>query len=248
MFDKQGHERQIFARFCGAAGLEILDGSIEQPKRDPPDLRAHVKGQGPTAFELVRLNTAADLKYKYRLQPGEKSFNSSFAALPDGRRDALNRKFARGGVAISFSGSEPDSARKRALGFLWRLLEDIPAEYHGEVRLPRPSAPLALDSVYVMKPHCSDGPHWRTFGSRGPDEIDLDQLRKKLETPYDGSERLELLAYVDQGEIAWHGATEHIAQLVAEILPRSKFHTVWVYEGLLDCVSVGLCRATTGPL
>jgi hypothetical protein len=40
---KHIHERWIFQRFWVAAGLRILDGSIEQPEQDPPGLRLRPK-------------------------------------------------------------------------------------------------------------------------------------------------------------------------------------------------------------
>jgi hypothetical protein len=73
---KLGHERFIFNRFCAAAGLDVIEGSVEPPKDDPPDLRASMQLYGPTAFELVRLNDPDDLKTKSRQLPGGQLFQS----------------------------------------------------------------------------------------------------------------------------------------------------------------------------
>jgi hypothetical protein len=242
---KRGHERFVFCRFCASAGLAIVEGSLESGE-DPPDLRADLKDFGRTAFELVRLNDPDDLKAKNRVGLGDRLLNESFAGLDDSRRAALTTKFVDCGINICFSGTESDAARKQALGFLWKVLEDLPAEHNGQVHLPRPSSPSALSLVYVTHAHCDDGPHLRAFGSGGEYPLDLEQLRKKLTTPYDGSERLELLAYVERGEIAHLGATEQVGELVTELLLQSSFHTVWVYEGLLDRVAFAVCR--TSPL
>ena len=242
---KLGHERFIFSRFCAAAGLNILEGSVEQPKDDPPDLRASMQIYGPTAFELVRLNDPDALKAKSRLAPGLKLFKASFASLADAHRVALTEKFADSAITISFSGTESDAARREALAFLWPLLETLPAKHEGEVHLARYNAPAALAWLYITHTFGRDGPHLQSFGSGGEYPLDLEQLRKKLATPYSRAERLELLAYVDSGEIAFMGADEAIAALVLELLPRSSFHTVWIYEGLLDRVAYAVCRAPT---
>jgi hypothetical protein len=122
------HERRFFTRFCAAAGLEPLEGSIEEPERNPPDRRAQLRGyDGPTAFELVRLNDPDDLRTKRRVAPGDQLFKTSFAALEASRCAALKAKFADCAITISFSGTETDAARKDALAFLWQLLDDLPA-------------------------------------------------------------------------------------------------------------------------
>ena len=239
---KRGHERFVFCRFCAAAGLVVMDGSIEQPNDDPPDLRAEVEGQGRTAFELVRLNDFDDLKTKSRVGPGDRLLRTSFAALEDSRRSALTAKFADCGINLCFDGLSPDADRKEALAYLWNRLEELPADHNGQVHLARPATPSALLFLYVTRAHCDDGPHLHAFGMGGEYPLDLNQLRTKLATRYDRSERLELLAYVDSGEIAFMGAIERIEELVAELLPQSSFHTVWIYEGLLDRVSFALTR------
>jgi hypothetical protein len=66
--------------------------------------------------------------------------------------------------------------------FLWKVLEDLPAEHNGQVHLPRPSSPSSLSLVYVTHAHGDDGPHLRAFGSGGEYPLDLEQLRKKLTT------------------------------------------------------------------
>ncbi len=240
---KLGHERFIFSRFVAAAGLDIVEGSIEQPKSDPPDLRANVESYGPTAFELLRLNDPDDLKAKNRVVPGGKLFKAAFAALENPRRAALAAKFADCAITICFSGTETDTARRAALAFLWGLLEELPAQHNGEVHLAPYKPPAALDFLYVTHTSGRDGPHLQCFGSGGEYPLNLEKLREKLLTPYDGSERLELLAYIDRGEIAFLGATERIEELIAELLPESSFRTVWIYEGLLDRVPYAVSRA-----
>ena len=241
---KLGHERFIFNRFCAPAGLDIVEGSVEQPLQDPPDLRANLKSYGQTAFELVRLNDRDALKAKNRVVPGTILFMASFADLGAERRATLTAKFADCALTISFCGTENDADRRDALTFLWKLLEELPAEHEGQVQLARFKAPAALTWLYITHTFGRDGPHLQSFGSGGEFPLDLDQLRKKLVTPYSRSERLELLAYIDSGEIAHLGATERIADLVVELLPQSSFHTVWIYEGLLDRVAFAVCRAS----
>lgn len=133
---KLDHERWYFTRFCAAAGLELIEGTIEQPEPDPPDLRAQLRGyDGPTAFEMVRLNDPDDLRTKKRAAPGDRLFKASFAALEASRRAALEAKFVDCAITISFSGTEPHKARKDALPSLWHLLEELPAQHDGQVRL-----------------------------------------------------------------------------------------------------------------
>src|SRR5579862_7610081 len=162
---KRDRERWFFARFCAAAGLEPVEGSIEQPEEDPPDLRVQVRGhEGPTAFELVRLNDPDDLRAKKRGASGDQLFKASFAALDTSRSAALKSKFKNCAVTISFSGTEPDTARGNALTFLWRLLEELPAQHDGPVRLKLFGAPTALTSLWITHtPFESDGPRLQTF-------------------------------------------------------------------------------------
>jgi hypothetical protein len=120
-------------RFCAAAGLDIVEGSVEQPQRDPPDLGGDLKGYRVAALELVRLNDRDALKAKNRVAPGTKLFKASFAALEESRRVALAAKFADCALTISFAGTESDAVRHEALVFLWKLLEEPPAQHDGEV-------------------------------------------------------------------------------------------------------------------
>lgn len=244
---KLGHERFIFNRFCAAAGLDVIEGSVEQPKNDPPDLRASIRVYGPTAFELVRLNDPDDLQTKSRQLPGGRLFWSSFAALEEPRRAALTAKFADCALTLAFNGTSNDQARRKALAFLWGLLEALPAEHNGQVRHERFKAPAAIVGLYVTHTFGRDGPHLQCISFGYEYQLDLEQLRKKLATPYSRAERLELLAYIDRGEIAFLGATERIEELVSELLPNSSFHTVWIYEGLLDRVAFAVCRTTPVP-
>jgi hypothetical protein len=66
----------------------------------------------------------------------------------------------------------------------------------------------------------------------------LERIVEKLRARYDCREPLELLAYIDNGELA-HASDEHdIARIVGVGLAGSQFRRVWVFEGLLNRVAL----------
>jgi hypothetical protein len=80
--------------------------------------------------------------------------------------------------------------------------------------------------LYVTHTFGTEGPHLQCISFGFESQLDLEQLRKKLAKPYSKAERLELLAYIDRGEMAFLGATERIEELIAELLPNSSSHCV----------------------
>ena len=68
----------------------------------------------------------------------------------------------------------------------------------------------------------------------------VEEIERELQKRYNTEAPLELLAYVENGEVAHQDDAERIAEIAKRRLPGSQFRCVWVYEGLLRRVGMRL--------
>jgi hypothetical protein len=225
--------------FCTAAELPLVPSSIEQPEPPAPDLIAELQGIGRVAFELVRLNNPDHLT-RFRLMQLMPAFLArQFAALPTDRHQSLTAKYIDGHIIVDFHGAASLAQRRRALPYVWDVLDGLPDGYQGKVDLYGREPPAELAMIWINRVKTAGGPRFRsqTVGYVLP--LRVEEIERKLQKRYDTQAPLELLAYVENGEIAHLNDAARITEVVERLLPTSQFRRVWVFEGLLR--QVGLC-------
>jgi hypothetical protein len=235
---KRLHEAAIFEAFCAAEALAPIVGSIEQPEPPAPDLIADFGPLGRIAFELVRLNDSEQLTRMALMSKTPAFLDEAFARLPSELRSGVADKFADGIITIEFKGAVDFAQRRAALPFVWATLDSLPRGFTGKVDLWPLDAPSALQMIWVNRGATGGRPWFKTQTSGYVLPLCANRIAEKLQKRYETREPLELLAYVDFGELAHLGAAEEIAAIVNQLLPGSQFRRVWVYEGLLRRVGL----------
>ncbi len=238
---KDAHERRVFVEFCRAAGLPVIPESIQQPQPDPPDIIADIEGQGRVTFELVRLNHDDELHSRKLLTESSYFLSEQFAKVADPQRTRLAAMYADAHVLVQFTATADAGRRKRALPFLWAFLESRPAGAKGELYRVYPwqvtCAPAELQMVYVSRwPEKHAGPEFNCQSASYAYPIQIERVVEKLRTPYGRKGSLELLAYVDFGEISFARDLPALEAAVREHLPGSAFRRVWAFEEMLNRV------------
>jgi hypothetical protein len=87
-------------------------------------------------------------------------------------------------------------------------------------------------------------PYFKTQTAGYVFPLAADRIGEKLQKRYQCREPLNLLAYVDWGELAHINAADEIAAVVSQHLAGSQFRQVWVYEGLLRRVALRFSAST----
>jgi hypothetical protein len=236
---KRAHERATFEAFCAAAELPLVPGPIQQPEPPAPDLIAEFKSLGPIAFELVRLNDPDHLTRSRLMQQMPGFLDRQFAALPPDRHKALTAKYIDGHIIVDFHGAATLAQRRRVLPYVWDVLEGLPDGHQGKVDLYGREPPAELAMIWINRITTDGRPRFRsqTVGYVLP--LRVEGIERKLEKRYDTQAPLELLAYIENGEMAHMADAARITEIVERLLPTSQFRRVWIFEGLLR--RVGLC-------
>jgi len=245
--EKKDHERQVFLDFCAAADIPIESDTLRQPAPPSPDVEVVVSNRGRVAFELVRLNHPLDLQSRSLLAKAQYRIDSAFDELEQARRDAIVSRFGDAIVTVGFAADTGAREREQALSFLWDALAEIPPGFRDEVPLYRKGAPPALTSIWVQRQQIGKGPWFRTISAGGAFPLQIAQLGRKLRRRYPvGSTPLELLAYIEQGEIQHLNAIDRIREELRACLSASTFNAVWIYEPMhfravrVDALSTGV--------
>jgi hypothetical protein len=233
-------ERRHFEMFCTAAELPLVPGSIEQPEPPAPDLVAEFQGMGRVAFELVRLNDPDHLT-RFRLMQQMPGFlERQFAALPVERHQALTAKYIDAHIIVDFHGAATLAQRRRVLPYVWEVMEGLPDGYQGKVDLYGREPPAELSMIWINRIITGGRPWFRSQTAGFVLPLRVEEIERKLQKRYDTEAPLELLAYVENGEVAHQSDVDQITEIVARLLPTSQFRRVWVYEGLLRRIGMRL--------
>jgi hypothetical protein len=236
---KRESERAHFEMFCEAARLPLIPESIEQPDPPAPDLVAELEGSGRVAFELVRLNDPDHLT-RFRLMQQMPGFlERQFAALPAERRLALTARYIDAEIIIDFQGAATLAQRRRVLPYVWVVLEGLPDGHQGKVDLYGREPPAELALMWINRIRTDGRARFRSQTTGFVLPLRVEEIERKLRKRYETDHPLELLAYVENGEMAHLADAARITEVVERLLPKSQFRRVWVYEGLLR--QVGLC-------
>jgi len=241
---KRAHERQVFDQFCAAIGFSLVPGSIQQLDPPAPDLLATFDAIGEVAFELVRLNHEDQLTRLSLMERTPSFLDDAFAKLETAHHAALSATYADGIITIDFRGAVHLGGRRKALPFLWRMLESMPAGFQGQIDLWGLGAPDAIRSIWVSRGETGGRPWFKTGTAGFVLPLDSERITKKLTRalPYKCNAPLELLAYVHQGELAHLNAGDEICAAVIPYLDQSQFRRVCVFEGLRKRVAMTFTR------
>jgi hypothetical protein len=229
---KRYHERTTFEQFCTATGIAIVPGSIDQPDPPAPDLIANLLGIGRVAFELVRLNADEQLMRMNLMHKAPGFFEEQFATLPSDLQSQIKSMYIDGIITIGFKPGVGLGARKNAMPAVWDILVTLPPAFKGQVDLWDRTALRDVSSIWVTRGKTGGRPWFKSYATGYVLPLAADRIAEKLQKRYQCAEPLELLAYVDQGELAHLNAPDEIAAVVSLHLPESQFRQVWVYEGL----------------
>jgi hypothetical protein len=235
---KRLHEAAIFEQFCTAEALTPIVGGIEQPEPPAPDLIADLGSLGRIAFELVRLNDPEQLTRMALMSRTPAFLDRAFARLQHDIQTRLAEKYVDGIITIEFKGAVDFAQRRTALPFVWAVLDALPNGFRGKVDLWNRGAPSALQLIWVSRGVTGGRPWFKPQTSGYVLPACAKRIAEKLQKRYECREPLELLAYVDFGELAHLSAPDEITAIVNQHLPGSQFRRVWIYEGLLRHVAL----------
>lgn len=234
--NKQAHERRIFVEFCRANSIPVLLNSIRQPDPPEPDIVADIEGRGTVAFELVRMNHDDDLVSMNLGVESSAFLSAEFAKLPDPQRSRLATMYDDAHVLLQFSPAANLGQRRQVLPLVWSMLESQPTGAKGFFHNP-PIATRAsshLHMVYVSRlARQRGGPLFNSQSASFPYPIQIERVIAKLKKLYTCVHPLELLAYVDRGEMPFESDLSSLGQAVGEHLSGSSFRRVWAFEELL---------------
>lgn len=230
------HERFTFERFCRAASIDIAADSIAQPEPPAPDILAVVVGEGPRAFELVRLDDDDYLAALNRFLAVPAILERAFEALSAERLGTLKRRYADAELTLHVDTTFGERDVRAALPRLWKILEELPDRFEGakDLRLQRRDP---LEHMLVVRTLSVDRRLFRVIASGFPSPVRADRITRTLQKRYETAEPLELLAYCHAGELAFVADPAALEAATVEHLPTSQFRRVWIYEGLIDRVS-----------
>ena len=118
-------------------------------------------------------------------------------------------------------------------------LASLPPGHTGKIDLWATDAPAAIELIWVNRGKTPGGiPYFKTQTSGYVLPLVADRIAAKVQKRYECDVPLELLAYIDWGELAYANARDEITALVQQHLSSSQFRRVWVYEGLLRRVAL----------
>jgi hypothetical protein len=100
-----------------------------------------------------------------------------------------------------------------------------------------PPAELAL--IYISRIKTGGRPYFRSLTLGFVLPLQVEEIERKLQKRYDTQAPLELLAYIENGEVRHQSDVDKITEIAARLLPASQFRRVWVFEGLFR--QIGLC-------
>jgi hypothetical protein len=241
---KRHRELRTFEQFCAAAGLQIVLGSIRQPDPPGPDLIAELEGEGPVAFELVRLNDPEQLTRLNLMSQTPQFLAAAFAALPEEMHARFCALYADGIITIQFRGAVDLGQRRKALPFVWETLASLQTGFSGKVDLWDLRAPEAVELIWVNRGKTPGGvPFFKTQTAGYVLPLAAERIGEKLQKRYQCAEPLDLLAYVHWGELAHINAADEIKAIVNQHLHGSQFRQVRVYEGLMRRVALRFSRS-----
>ncbi len=229
---KQKAERATFEQFCDAAALTIVPGTLQQLPPPAPDVLVELAGVGPVGFELVRLNDPEQMIRHSLLYKVPRLLEAALANLPDTQRVALHHKYRDGHITVAFKSGASVTDCKRALPFVWKELEAAPDGYSGRIDLWGKRAPPKLETIWISRIVTGGRPRFKSFAFGYVLPRRHEEIARKLKKRCACDAPLELLAYVDLGELAHVNAETEIRDVVNRWLPGSQFRRVWVYEGM----------------
>jgi hypothetical protein len=222
-------ERGIFECFAEAAGLVVSPESITQP--DPPDICCEIEGLGPVAFELVKLDTAAEMQRMGYLDRSREFWSDAAKAL---KPEELQRhRGAR--ITVVFDPKADQAMRRNAMRFIAGVLRDSPEGAKGPIANPPDGLESAVLSFYPENGGVS------VFEVSGcavqadpvqiaPSGIHLDRIDKKIAKYATGwGVRAELLAYARYG-MPFSDQVHEVPKYLAERFPGGIFQRGWIYE------------------
>src|ERR1035441_6754534 len=220
---KRVGERRHFEWFCEAAELPLISDSIEQPEPPAPDIVAEFAGLGRVAFELVRLNNPDHLRSSRFTQQMPAFLERHFDALPAERHQALSSKYSDAHIIVDFHGAATLPQRRRVLPYVWQVLEGLPDGHQGAVDLYGREPPADLRLLYINRIETGGRPRFRSQNMGFVLQLRVEEIEQKLRKRYDTGAPLELLAYVENGEVAHLADVARIREAVERGLPGSQF-------------------------
>ena len=128
-------ERGIFECFVHAAGLVVRPETITQP--DPPDILCEIERVGQVGFELVQLDSQAELQRMKYLGRGPEFWEDVLRETP---REVVERHRATQ-VNVTFDATANQGQRRKALELIVDALRGRPEGVEGSfsMRCPRGS-------------------------------------------------------------------------------------------------------------
>src|SRR5690606_12192597 len=110
---KKDREREVFAKFCETAGIDLVPNTLRQPDPQPhdmPDIEVEVVDQGPMRYELVNLKDHRELRGARLSDESDALMQSCWEKLAQLEREHLQNHFRDAQILVGFAG--PDGGKQ----------------------------------------------------------------------------------------------------------------------------------------
>jgi hypothetical protein len=238
-------ERKVFELFAARADLGLVPGSIVQP--NPPDIVYSTREFPRVAFELTRLDDAAELTHKSDWMRGGELWESALCELQPTDRERLSTQHGDLQIDLVIAYGKNQRMRRDAFRALATRLLSISPDFEGRMTLDRESAEGSVirSATFRRFPSIrSRGPVLNEIHAGWTAPVAFDRIDKKIAPgEYTVNMRLELLAYARWNaplSIHHHDAAGYLAQRI----PGSRFARAWVYEVMTDLIIEYLLSGT----
>ncbi len=238
----ENHELAIFRLFASVCGLPIEFDSIEkrQPEDKEPDILCNLTGEGPLAFELVRM-VDKDRIAKPDSDAEEliKHIENGHRKLPNEARAEFNRRFGNAWVRIKMRPSLTLRRRKKIVDGILDHMMKLDSDFAGT--FPMFEKKIEVASVQVKRRDSTAGPRFTMPTTSFYSPIPLGAIEEKFNKTYLISAPIELLAYYDKQSAPPEEQLRELLGYIESRLRKSCFRRVWVFNtsDCRVCFSVG---------
>jgi hypothetical protein len=219
---KQELERGIFEEFARFAELKVVEGTISQP--DPPDILCEVEGLGQVAFELVQLDSRAELSRMSDFQ----GVRALWAGAVEDMPPAIRARHVNAQIDVIFRAGAIQRVRREIFARIVDRLGVLPPDFVGQVF--DEDQPALLESADLRRFDINDGPIINEVSPGGPAPIDLTRIDGKIAHYADGwGTRAELLAYSRWG-MPFSDQNTGAEDYLRTRFPSGIFSRGWIFE------------------
>jgi hypothetical protein len=231
MTDKHDkNELAVFGLFAPVCGLPIDFDSIEKRQPKEPDILCNVSGEGPVAFEMVRMvdqNRIA--KPEADAKKLVEQLEHTHRNLPDETRAEFDRRFGNSSVEVRLRPSISLRRREKIAAGIIDCMMKLDPGFEGT--LPVTERNLEVASVKVRRRRGTSRTLFIIPIGSFYSPVPLGGIKEKFNKKYKTSAPMELLAYYDEQQSApLEEQLRELSGYIKRSLSNSRFRRAWVFN------------------